>query len=599
MTYTPTTWVDETGVGDGTLVTAARLNKIEQGIVAVPGTTWRGVWAYNIDYHTNDLVNYGGAVWIAKKDNTFVTAPDHPDTWDLYADRGQPGVTYTISAAALYTSGLGGSADVGAGVWRGIPIAPVALVEPSDAFTVSANNVTVKDAGWYHVAATILDPASASHELFIALSTNAVPGDGTIANEAATATAYTRAGCDGSVKLAAGGKVYLHGRSANAGVVNVQCQNFSIERIGGPQGPTGPAGPTGGNATVPLDTWHNVGDPTTGLGSAFAGTWSNYGSGNLPLRFRKDPVGRVWLEGVVKGGASPSGVVCTLPAGYECPDVLTFPYVVQGGTLGYFTVSGNFLQMGSGANHNADEIRANWDTKLVTQMPTGPKGDTGAAGPINGVQDEGSLLAVRSKLNVIGSNIRAVDDAANDRINIVEEIPLVTALTAGAQGIPNPIPSGFMADLLMTAPDGTIAMWRFRYRPASLSSYKWECISGADIHNYGGNLPCASTSAYIDLSVVQNFVCPIEAEYLFRWGCQTYNTVGPSQHFMAIFNATANSLIAECVTYAPAINTQVAMGSELKAGFAVGTDIRTRCHTSGGSGQFLGRYLAMRPVRAP
>jgi hypothetical protein len=38
VTYTPTIWVDETGVGDGTIVTAARLNNIEQGIVTADGT---------------------------------------------------------------------------------------------------------------------------------------------------------------------------------------------------------------------------------------------------------------------------------------------------------------------------------------------------------------------------------------------------------------------------------------------------------------------------------------------------------------------------------------------------------------------------------
>lgn len=39
MTYSPTTWVDETGVGDGTVVTAARMNNIEAGLVAAPGGT--------------------------------------------------------------------------------------------------------------------------------------------------------------------------------------------------------------------------------------------------------------------------------------------------------------------------------------------------------------------------------------------------------------------------------------------------------------------------------------------------------------------------------------------------------------------------------
>lgn len=37
MTYVPNspTWADETGVGDGTPITAARLNHIEDGIVTI------------------------------------------------------------------------------------------------------------------------------------------------------------------------------------------------------------------------------------------------------------------------------------------------------------------------------------------------------------------------------------------------------------------------------------------------------------------------------------------------------------------------------------------------------------------------------------
>jgi hypothetical protein len=37
VTYTPTVWKDETGVGDGTIITAARLNNIESGIGAAQG----------------------------------------------------------------------------------------------------------------------------------------------------------------------------------------------------------------------------------------------------------------------------------------------------------------------------------------------------------------------------------------------------------------------------------------------------------------------------------------------------------------------------------------------------------------------------------
>jgi hypothetical protein len=62
--YTPTTWVDDTGVGDGTVINATRLNNIESGIVAANTTggtldTWHTVGATGEPAFQNGWVNYG------------------------------------------------------------------------------------------------------------------------------------------------------------------------------------------------------------------------------------------------------------------------------------------------------------------------------------------------------------------------------------------------------------------------------------------------------------------------------------------------------------------------------------------------------------
>ena len=147
----------------------------------------------------------------------------------------------TVNAAAARATAAG--ASVSAAGWLAIPLPTALTIEPSDAFTVSGNAVTVKEAGWYDVSAGIWNGAAAAATIFAALSTSATVADGDIANGSST-SGYSRVTVSGSVKLAAGGKVYLHGY--NPGSVSLLCQSFSIVRVGGPKGDKGDTGAAGG-----------------------------------------------------------------------------------------------------------------------------------------------------------------------------------------------------------------------------------------------------------------------------------------------------------------------------------------------------------------
>jgi microcystin-dependent protein len=141
------------------------------------------------------------------------------------------------------------------GAWKNMPIGAL-VSEPSDAFTVSGGVVTVKDAGWFHVSATLINNINAANTLYLSLSTSATPGDGSIANSASTVVGagYNRVSTGGSIKLAAGAKIYAHGYSPSAAPVTGTVYEFSIERIGGPIGPAGAPGGTMGAAGLHLGT---------------------------------------------------------------------------------------------------------------------------------------------------------------------------------------------------------------------------------------------------------------------------------------------------------------------------------------------------------
>jgi hypothetical protein len=147
----------------------------------------------------------------------------------------------------------------------------------------------------------------------------------------------------------------------------------------GPTGPPGPSGPTGGNATVAMDTWHTVG--ATGE-PAFLSGWANFLGGEQVLQFRKDPLGKVFLRGLVKNGSTPPTAIFKLPAGYLPPAPVRFD-VIDGTSWAYIYVDavGNVtLYSTTGTRTAVDLSPVEFDTDSVTAMPTGPTGPAGVAG---------------------------------------------------------------------------------------------------------------------------------------------------------------------------------------------------------------------------
>jgi hypothetical protein len=147
----------------------------------------------------------------------------------------------------------------------------------------------------------------------------------------------------------------------------------------GPTGPTGPQGPkgdTGSSATVPLDPWHSV-----GIEVPFSGTWKNT-TGGVPLRYRKDPLGRVWVRGDIWNGVSGSAVF-TLPVGYRPSAGLEVLGNLQDGAVAgtFATVNtAGVVTVAYAGGTAGNYVDFSFDSGTVTAMPTGPKGDPGATG---------------------------------------------------------------------------------------------------------------------------------------------------------------------------------------------------------------------------
>jgi hypothetical protein len=120
------------------------------------------------------------------------------------------------------------------------------------------------------------------------------------------------------VKLPANsvGNRQLKANSVSAGKIrngSVGVKDLAANARGqrGPRGPQGPPGSSGSGAST-VEPWHPL---------AFSPGWTNYGGGWLEAAYRKDPLGKVHLRGLVKKDGVPASldVIGTLPPGYRPP----------------------------------------------------------------------------------------------------------------------------------------------------------------------------------------------------------------------------------------------------------------------------------------
>ena len=453
----------------------------------------------------------------------------------------------TMGAAAARSTAAGASASYGPG-WFAVPLPTALTVEPSDAFTFAGNNVTVKDAGWYDVSASVWVTTGTSATVFASLSTFATSGDGDIANSSGD-TGFSRTTASGTVKLAAGAKVYLYGYTPST-ALSVACANFSIARVGGPQGPPG------GNAAVPIESVHFVG----GLGEpAFQNAWINYdnnaavpGTGSQrSLTFRKDPFGKVFLSGTVKSGASGTAIF-TLPVGYR-PRATVYVSGFSGGNVFayiWIDIGGSVYAANSGGGNvnlfvMLDEVE--FDTEAVMQMPTGPQGPP-------------------------GPGVRG----------------LVTALPSlPADG----------DECYFLAADSMGIVWHLRYRTSSGAAYKWDVIGALPLYAGVDTAEARNNGVYGNLTTAGPYLtAPLAGTYLVEHGCEMDGGVAQT------FAAQSYSIGATAAVDADFVEIQTGTGG---ARFPVmrrqrrdlGKNIQLACqYRTSGTVTFSRRWISITPV---
>jgi hypothetical protein len=379
--------------------------------------------------------------------------------------KGDPGVT---ASSPYVQCGFGTSAVMPAGTSL-LPIGAIVNISDAADFTRNANGtMTVNKTGTYVVStgANCGTQLAANSRVQFQLEVNG----GAVTYQSAH-DPWAQASLSWTGKLAAGDVVRISAYTDRA-TDSLGVTSFGISAV------TGPKGDTGGNATVAMDPWHTVGAAGE---PPFLGTWAAFGSVYQVPQFRKDPLGKVWIRGLVKAGALATAIF-TLPVGYRPPAETGWNPVANSGST---NIEGEVRVQPTGAvvliNANVVAgyawIDGQFDTDTVTAMPTGPQGP---AGP-----------GVRGLVTALPSNPQDGDEC-------------------------------YFQSAAM-ALDGII--WHLRYRAASASAYKWEYLGGStwQIDTGMGTVPLGTNSAIGPTTLT----LPLNGDYRVEHGGRMYNNGSP------------------------------------------------------------------------
>lgn len=319
-----------------------------------------------------------------------------------------------------------------------------------------------------------------------------------------------------------------------------------------------PYSEAGGGGSV---DWPAGGDPGEVLG--FVGPASDDVAWVPPTPGPQGPAGPQGPQGVKgdKGDTGSQGV-----PGTPGETWFTGAGAPAGGLAG--SVVGDWYLNSTNGDYYEKTAAAVWTLRGNLKGPQGIQGIQGPQGPAGSavIQDEGTTLASRSKINFIGPTIKATDDAANDRTNVDTTLPTVTSLPT------SPVPGQECVLSFSSAAAPAIQVWwRLRYDNTIPC---WRFIGGAPMYGYNaGSFDLSGASGWLPFgpALLVNFpgVYDIESqaqcysldslahEHNFGFtgpGTLEATTAGPSSGYHVFF-ACRRRLTLAAGSYQPVGNT--------------------------------------------
>jgi hypothetical protein len=147
-------------------------------------------------------------------------------------------------------------------------------------------------------------------------------------------------------------------------------------------------------------------------------------------------------------------------------------------------------------------------------------------------------------------------------------------------------------------------MWRFRYRAASASAYKWEFIGGSLVSaEVATTETTTTTGTYVDLATVgPSIILPRNGDYQVNAGCNLYHTTAANAAFQiaVCLGATATYVVNPASAQAAVANVGADGGQAVGRynNAVLGAELRLRYYNVvAGTAAFRWRWIRVWPVR--
>jgi hypothetical protein len=201
----------------------------------------------------------------------------------------------------------------------------------------------------------------------------------------------------------------------------------------------------------------------------------------------------------------------------------------------------------------------------------------------------------------VWSDITSADITDKGSAGGVATLGSTGQVTAGQRATVSATPPGSPIDgdeWILPVDTTNGVMWRFRYRAASGSTYKWEFIGGSPLNSDVGASVNSTSTTYADLagSTGPTVTVPRGGDYDVMWGVYMYNsTVG-------IGNLASPSWAGAVLLDSDAIigqgQTPVSASRLIRrTGMTASDVIKIQYRVGGGTGTFANRWLRVTPYR--
>lgn len=181
-----------------------------------------------------------------------------------------------------------------------------------------------------------------------------------------------------------------------------------------------------------------------------------------------------------------------------------------------------------------------------------------------------------------------------ERLSSVVEVVTVTGAV---------LPRGYDGQVIDYLADATTGvLWRFKYRAASASAFKWEFCGGSPLMVSpapGGGADTISSTVYVALPTATSLVAPIAGDYVVGFSCGRVDSAGPTGVGQTLVSPSVGAAAVDA-DMAGWRSDNFAPGGRVKRfnGLAAAAVVALHAKAANGNGRVFERDLWIRPFRA-